>query len=103
MAWKLKYYRDLDTEKEPARDWLDSLKGRVEVKRLAAGEPGPSRRSTYPGDAFGIIGNPYLQLGRPLLIAGAGEPLMQQGQRSLPDSARIGRNMGPIDEGAGQV
>ncbi len=36
MAWKLKYYRDLDTEKEPARDWLDSLKGRDEVKRLAA-------------------------------------------------------------------
>lgn len=36
MAWKLKYYRDLDTEEEPARDWLDSLKGRDEVKRLAA-------------------------------------------------------------------
>jgi hypothetical protein len=103
MPWKLKYFRDLDTGEEPARDWLDSLKGRVEVKRLAAGEPGPSRRLMYPGDAFGIIGNPYLQLGRPLLIAGAGEPLMQQGRRSLPNSARIGGNMGPIDEGAGQV
>lgn len=36
MPWKLRYYRDLDTEEEPARSWLDSLKGRDEVKRLAA-------------------------------------------------------------------
>jgi hypothetical protein len=36
MPWKLKYFRDLDTGEEPARDWLDSLKGRDEVKRLAA-------------------------------------------------------------------
>jgi putative component of toxin-antitoxin plasmid stabilization module len=35
-CWKLKYYRDLDSEEEPARRWLDSLKGRDEVKRLAA-------------------------------------------------------------------
>jgi hypothetical protein len=103
MPWKLSISVTSTRGRSPPRDWLDSLKGRVEVKRLAAGEPGPSRRSTYPGDAFGIIGNPYVQLGRPLLIAGAGEPLMPQGQRSLPNSARIGGNMGPIDEGAGQV
>jgi len=36
MPWKLNYFRDLDTGEEPARDWLDSLKGRDEVKRLAA-------------------------------------------------------------------
>jgi len=36
MPWKLRYFRDLDTGEEPARGWLDSLKGRDEVKRLAA-------------------------------------------------------------------
>jgi len=35
VAWKVKFYRDLNTGEEPARDWLDSLAGQDEVKRLA--------------------------------------------------------------------
>jgi len=36
MAWKVRFYKDLDTGEEPARDWLDGLTGNDEAKRLAA-------------------------------------------------------------------
>ena len=36
MPWKLRFYRDLDSDEEPARRWLDSLRGRDEVKRLVS-------------------------------------------------------------------
>lgn len=36
MAWTVRFYRDLNTGEEPAKEWLDSLAGNDEVKRLAA-------------------------------------------------------------------
>lgn len=36
MAWKVRYYRDLESGDEPAREWMNSLVPRDEVKRLAA-------------------------------------------------------------------
>ncbi|TMD89300.1 MAG: hypothetical protein E6I73_10870 [Chloroflexi bacterium] len=36
MAWTVKFYRDLESGDEPARDWLVGLTGTEEPKRLAA-------------------------------------------------------------------
>ena len=36
MAWKVRFYKDLDTGEQPARDWLDELTGNDEPKHLAA-------------------------------------------------------------------
>ena len=36
MAWTVRFYRDLEARVEPARIWLDGLKGHDEPKRLAA-------------------------------------------------------------------
>lgn len=36
MAWKVRFYRDLESGDEPAREWLDELNGDDEPKRLAA-------------------------------------------------------------------
>jgi hypothetical protein len=35
MAWKVRFYRDLETGAQPARDWLDGLAGADEAKQLA--------------------------------------------------------------------